>query len=117
MAIADDGILRDGKHPAVQEAVAGEIEGVDLDLGILASTNEADVPVRHHCLDLQMAVLRHNDEQCLRRGDDAADGVDRKLLHDTVDGRDEQLKLGSLFRFNQILRQSCGLPLGLDQFA
>ena len=39
-----------------------------------------------------MAVLRHNDEQCLRRGDDAADGMDRKLLHDAIDGRDEQLK-------------------------
>ena len=64
-----------------------------------------------------MAVLRHNDEQCLRRGDDAADGMDRKLLHDAVDGRDEQLKFGSLLRLDKVLRQSCGLPLGLDQFA
>jgi hypothetical protein len=69
-----------------------------------------------------MAVLRHNDEQCLRRGDDAADGMDRKLLHDAVDGRDEhvdgrdeQLKLGSLLRLDKVLRQSYGLPLGLDQ--
>jgi hypothetical protein len=43
--------------------------------------------------------------------------MDRKLLHDAVDRRSEQLKPGSLLRLDQILRQCGGLPLGFDQFA
>ena len=37
LTIADDGILRNVKHLAMQKAVTGEIEGVDLDLGVLTS--------------------------------------------------------------------------------
>ena len=44
--VARDGVLRDAQHLAVQQAVAGEVEGVDLDLGLLAGVDEADVAVR-----------------------------------------------------------------------
>jgi hypothetical protein len=35
LPVADHGVLRDGKHLAVQETVAGKIEGIDLNLGVL----------------------------------------------------------------------------------
>jgi hypothetical protein len=43
--VAGDGVLRHAEHLAVQQAVAGEVEGVDLDRGALAGMDEADVAV------------------------------------------------------------------------
>ena len=105
MPVADDGVLRDAEHLAVQEAVAGEIEGVDLDLGFLPGVDKADVAVRHHGFDFQLAVVRYDHEQGLCRRDNAADGVDRELLHDAIDGRGQQLKLGPLLGLDQVLAE------------
>ena len=84
---AVDRIRRDAQHLAVEQAVSGEIEGIDLDLGLLAGVDEADVAVRHHRLDLELAVERHHHEQRLRRRHDAAHRMHRELLHDAVDRR------------------------------
>src|SRR5216683_6971260 len=46
LPVTDDGVLRDAEHLALQEAVAGEIESIDLDLGFLSGTDKADVAVR-----------------------------------------------------------------------
>ena len=100
----------------MQEAVAGEIEGVDLDLGFMAGLDKADVAVRHHGFDFQPAVARYDHQQGLRRRDDAADGVDRELLHHAVDGSGQELKLGLLLGLDQVLSQPVGLLLGLDEF-
>ena len=101
----------------MDKPVAGEVEGVDLDLDVLADMDEADVAVRHHRFDLEMAVGRHHDKQRLRRRDDAADGVHRKLLHGAVDRGGQDLELGPLFGLDQILAQSGRLALRFDQFA
>ena len=44
-AIADHGVLRHRQHLAMQQAVAGEIEGIDLDLGFLPRLHKADVAI------------------------------------------------------------------------
>ena len=93
-----------------------EIEGVDLDLGILSGMDKTDVAVRHHGLDFQPAIARYDDEQGLRRGDDAADRMDRELLYHAVHGSGQQLKSGLLLGLDQVLGEPVGLLLGLDQF-
>ena len=85
----------------MQKAVAGEIEGVDLDLGFLSGVDKADVAVRDHGLDFQSAVARHDDQQRLGGRDDAAYRMDRKLLHHAVHGSGQQLKLGLLLRLDR----------------
>src|ERR1700738_1696523 len=67
-----DRVARDAEHLALEETIAGEGEGIDLDLGVLARTHEADVAIRYHGLDLELALLRHQHQQSLRRGDHAA---------------------------------------------
>jgi hypothetical protein len=63
------------------EPVAGETEGVDLNFGGLAGMEEADIAVRHHGLDLKVAVERYDRHQLPRRRHHAADRVNRELLH------------------------------------
>ena len=75
----------------MQKPVSREIEGVDLDLGFLAGMHEADVAVRHHRLDFEMAVERHDHGERLRRSHHAPDRVHRELLYDAVDWRGEHL--------------------------
>ena len=45
MSLADDGVLGHGEHPAMQEAVSGEIKGINLDLGFLTGVHKADVAI------------------------------------------------------------------------
>ena len=99
----------------VQEAVAGEIEGIDLDLGFLPGLHKADVAVRHHGLDFEPAVARHDHQQGLRRRDDAADRVDRELLHHAVDRGGQLLQPGLLLGLDQVLGQPVRLLLGLGE--
>ena len=115
LPVADDGVLRDGEHLAAQEAVADEIEGVDLDLGLLPGTDKTDVAVRHHGLDLQPAVAWYDHQQGLRRRNHAADRMDRELLHHAVHGRGQQLKPGLLLGLDQILGEPVRLLLGLGE--
>ena len=115
MSLADDGVLGDAEHSAVQEAVTGEIEGVDLDLGFMAGLDKADVAVRHHGFDFQPAVARYDHQQGLRRRDNAADRVDRELLHHAVNGSGQQLKPGLLLGFDQVLGEPARLLLGLGK--
>lgn len=70
----------------MQEAIASEIERVDLDLRFLPGVNKADVAVRHRGVDFQSAVAGHDHQQGLRWRDNAAHRVDRELLHNAVDG-------------------------------
>ena len=78
--------------------------------------DKADVAVRHHGLDFELAVARHDHQQRLRRRDDAADRVDRELLHDAVDRSGQQLKLGLLLGLDQVLGEPARLLLGLGEF-
>ena len=72
-----DGIVRHAQHRAMQQAIAGEIEGADLDLGHLPRLDKPDIAVRHHRLDLEMAVIGDNDQERLCGGHDAADRMHR----------------------------------------
>jgi hypothetical protein len=78
-------ILRDADDLALQEAVAREIEGVDLYLGLLAGADEADVAIGDHRFGLQMAVRWHDGHQLLRGRDDAADRKNKKLGLEVLD--------------------------------
>ena len=101
----------------MEEPIAREVEGVDLDLDLLARMNEADVSVRNHRLDLKMAVGWRDDEQRLRRRHNAADRMHRKLLDHAVDRRWSGAAVGPLLRLDQILAQPSGLSLSLNQLA
>ena len=79
--------------------------------------DEADVAVRHHRLDLEMAIIGHDHEQRLRRRHHASDGVHRKLLHDAVDRRRKQLKFGPLLSLDQIFARLADFLFGLRQIA
>jgi hypothetical protein len=104
-----DRVLRDAEHLAAQQAVAGEVEGIDLDLGILARAHEADIAVRQHGLDLEPALARHHHHQRLCRRDDAADRMHRKLLHHAVERRGKGLQPDALARLDQIVLERPGL--------
>jgi hypothetical protein len=54
-------------------------------LALLPGVDKANVTVRHHCLDFQPAVARHDYEQRLRRRDNATNRVNGELLHHAVD--------------------------------
>jgi len=71
--------LRHGQNSAAQQAVTGEVECLHLDLGFLLGLHETDVTVRHHGFDLEPALGRHNEEQRLGRGHDAAHGMHGEL--------------------------------------
>jgi len=77
---------------ATVRPVAGEVEGVGFDFGILTDVNEADVAIRHHGFDFEMTVGRDHDEQSLGWRDAAAGRVHGKLLHGSVDRRFEKLE-------------------------
>src|SRR5947207_6453043 len=113
--VADDRILRDTEHPTMQQAVAREIEGIDLDLRVLPGMYEADVAVRYQGLDLEPAVDRDDNQQSLCRCDDSADCMDGELLHDPVDGRLELLEPGPLLGLDQILHEPVRLLLGFGE--
>lgn len=104
--VARDRVLRYRNHPSVQEAVFREIEGLDLDRGVLARPHEADIAVRHHGLDFEMAVGRDHGEQRLRRGHDAAIRMHGQLLHGADDGRGQRLQRVLFGRLDQLLVQA-----------
>src|SRR5262249_8339891 len=111
------GFLGNTEYGTVQQPIAREVEGIDLDLRWLALMDEADVAVVDHCLDFQVALLRNQDQQGLRRGDAAADGVNSQLLDDAVDRCGHYLKPHLLFRLDQGLSQAPSLALGFGQFS
>ena len=63
--VADDGVAGHAHDPAVEQAVAREVERVDLDLRFLAGVHEADVAVRDHGLDFERGIGRHDHGQLL----------------------------------------------------
>ena len=99
----------------MQQAVAGEGEGIDLDLGLLPRMHEADIAVRDHRLDLEPAVLRNDDGEHLRRHHHAADRVHAELLHHAVDRRREELQLGPAFGLDDVPAERGNLLIGLGE--
>ena len=70
----------------MDRAVASELEGLDLDLGLLPRLHEADVLVFDESLHLHRIILRYDQHQGLGRGNDTASGVNGKLLNRPVHG-------------------------------
>ena len=99
----------------MQQAVAGEGEGIDLDLGLLPRMHEADIAVRDHRLDLEPAVLRNDDGEHLRRHHHAADRVHAELLHHAVDRRREELQLGPALGLDDVPAERGNLLIGLGE--
>lgn len=71
----------------VDRAVSGVVECLDLDLGLLRNSDEADILVFEKCLDFNDVLLRHNLHQRLCRRHHAADGMHCQLLHRAIHRR------------------------------
>jgi hypothetical protein len=46
----------------VQQPIAREVQGIDFDFGFLIDVNEADVAIRHHGFNLEMAPACYESE-------------------------------------------------------
>ena len=79
----------------MKEPIARKVEGVDLDLGVLARHERSRCRGWKPSPRSRDGCQRHDREQRLRRRHDAADGVHGELLHDAVDRRGQLLKLRS----------------------
>ena len=98
-----DRIVTDGDDYPFNQSIAGERKRVDLDGDTLSFADKSDVLVRHKRFDLQRLLPRHNHEQRLTGLDDAADGMNRKLLHFTGHWRREYLQGRNLRRLDVLL--------------
>ena len=101
-------------RPCRDQAIAVEIEGIDLDL--CASGRHGRSRCRGSSTMASIsrwAVARHHHQQGLRRRDHAADRVHRELLHRAVDRRGENLQAGrccALSRSSLKARRPCARP-------
>lgn len=68
----------------MEKAITGEIERIDLNLGVLPGQDKPNVVVGHYCLDLEFAVARDDDGERLRRRDHSSDRMHHELLNDPV---------------------------------
>src|SRR5208337_3944634 len=100
---------------ARKKPVARKGESVDLDLRLLSFPDKADVPVRNHGLDFGLAIGWHHHEKRLPGRNNAADRVNRALLHRPRYGSHEMLKPSLLLRFGNVLAKARGLASGLGQ--
>jgi hypothetical protein len=57
-----DRVLRYTRHASVQQPIAREVQGIDFDFGFLIDVNEADVAIRHHGFNLEMAPACYESE-------------------------------------------------------
>jgi len=94
-------------------AVAGEIEGVDLDFHLLAGMDESNIAVGYHGLDFELGLTRYHHRECLGRRHHASDRMDGELLNDAVDRCGHGLKLGSLLGLDLVLFEARGFLLCL----
>jgi hypothetical protein len=85
-AIARNRIGGDAQHLAMENPIAREVEGMDLDLGVLSGVNETDFVVRQRGFDLEVAMLWDHRGEHLGWRDDASHRMHGKLLDDAVDG-------------------------------
>jgi hypothetical protein len=113
--VACDGIARNAEHAAMQQPVAGEIEGIDLDSGALSGDGETDIAVQHHRLDLEIGVERYHGCECLSRRNDPSDRVHRQLLHHAVNRCGENLQLRLLFSLDRVLGETRGPLFGFRE--
>ena len=114
--VADNRVLRHAQNLAVKQAIAGEVECVDLDLCILTNVNKADVSVRDHGVHFEHRIGGHDDSQLLGRRHDATDGMNRQLLDYAIDRSGQDLKLGSLLRLGEIAAETGGFALRFREF-
>src|SRR5690242_8958948 len=82
-------IIRDADDLPWDSPIEGEGKGLDFDFDELAFFDETDIFVLHLRFNFDGMIVRDDDEQLLRRGDDATHRVYRQLLHNAIDGRDE----------------------------
>ena len=99
----------------MQEPIPGKVERIDLNLGFLSGPHKADVAVRYHCFNFELAVARHDHEQGLRGRDDTAHRVNRELLHRAIHRSGQQLKPDLLLRLDQVLGEPVCFLLGLGK--
>ena len=65
--VAGNGVVRDGDNLSGQQAIAREIERVDLDRHLLPDLDETDVAVRDHRLNLKVGLGRYDGRERLRQ--------------------------------------------------
>src|ERR1700722_9818292 len=111
-----DGILGYTQDPAVQQAIAGEAEGIDFDLCCLTNVNESDVAIRDRGFDLERGIGGHDDGQLLGRCHNAAYGMDRELLDNAIDRSSQKLKFRSPLCPLEIVAKPGSFALRLSEF-
>src|SRR5258708_14897713 len=94
----------------MQEPVLREIEGVDLDFSLLPRTDESDVAVRKHRLDLKATLARHHYGKGLRGRYHASHRMNRKLPHDSIDWCRHDLQPRSPLHLYHVLRSAGVFP-------
>jgi hypothetical protein len=77
--------------------------------------DEADILVRDQRFDLERTLGGDHRHQGLGRRHDPTDGVDRQLLHNTVDRRGQGLEPRPLLGLHELLDETVSLLLRLSE--
>src|SRR5471032_3114835 len=101
----------------MKKAVPCEVERINLDFGILARMNKADIRIRYFRFDLDGAFGGHNREQRLRWSNYASHCVHGKLLDDPIDRRREDLQPRSFIDFIDFASQASDLASGFGELS
>lgn len=76
-----DRVLGNRHDLAGNRPVVGIRKGIQFDFSVLSRADKADIAVENLRFNFQSGVVRHNHQQGLRRGDDAANRVHGQFLH------------------------------------
>jgi hypothetical protein len=104
--------MRNPLDPAVDQSVAGKRKGVDLDFGFLADLDKADILIGDDRVDLDVAVRRHDAQQLLGRGHEAAQGMHRQTLDNPGDRCCQCQKISLFLGLGQLVRGFRGVAVG-----
>lgn len=109
-------IVGDRLHRAIERAVAGEGECLELDAGTLALAHKTLVLVEQHRFHFECRAVGHHHHQALAGLHDLAKGGDFHLLHAAGNRGFQRARPLEQFRLGEILPQRADLLVRIGQF-